>query len=62
MNTAYTTAANKAVAHERAYEFHNAGMMWLAAQRYASGKNIEHCELRAEFCQKFGKYLERDND
>ena len=61
MNNAYLTAANHAAAYERARNFKQAAMMWLAALRHANTKNQEWCEIRAEFCQKWDGRLEAIN-
>ncbi|MBN3043465.1 ANR family transcriptional regulator [Pectobacterium brasiliense] len=61
MNTAYLTAANHAAAYERAHDFTQAKMMWLAALRHANTKDSGWCELRAEFCDKWVNKIEVTN-
>ena len=41
MNKAYLTAATHAAEYERAGNFHQAAMMWLAASNHAKSKNQE---------------------
>ncbi|MFP9529139.1 ANR family transcriptional regulator [Pectobacterium brasiliense] len=61
MNTAYLTAANHAAAYERARDFTQAKLMWLAASRHAGIRNKFWCELRAEFCEKWVNKIEVTN-
>ena len=61
MNKAYTESANKAGELERACKYYQAKLMWLTAEQYANAKFKNYCNIRAEFCGKFGARLEAWN-
>lgn len=61
MTDLYLTAANKAASLERACKYAQDKVAWLAAEEYARGKFKKYCNIRAEFCGKFGARLEAWN-
>ncbi|MCW2477705.1 ANR family transcriptional regulator [Candidatus Symbiopectobacterium sp. NZEC135] len=58
MNDLYLTAAKTAGELERACKYAQAKVAWIAAEEYARGKFKKYCNIRAEFCEKFGSRLE----